>query len=68
MELRAARDERQLELHRLTNEYADAGAEVLAAMKRAGEEETATKAIDVERRILSERFRRDEDVLADEEP
>ena len=67
MELRAARDERQMELHRLTNEYAEAGADVLSAMKRAAQEETGAKGIGVQRRILSEQFRTDEDVLADED-
>lgn len=66
LELRAARDERQMELHRLGNEYAEAGADVLAAMGRAGRQQTGAKVIDAERKILSEQFRPDEDVLADE--
>ena len=67
MDLRAARDERQMELHRLTNKYAEAGADVLTAMKRAAQEETGAKVTDAQRRILSEQFRTDEDVLANED-
>ena len=67
MELRAARDERQMELHRLTNKYAEAGADVLAAMKRAATERSGDQVIKAEQKILSEQFRTDEDVLAEDE-